>query len=242
MSSSRDGPLVPCRAPCSRAQVLFKQQLARNQWQAIFLLTAGVIVKQVKFDQLGAGEGMGSFFGLGLLLILVYVCAVCYVALCLTLAAKPRARPSPASTMSIFSRLVYRHDGRPIDASQGKMGDVPVMVQNVFMYTDSIVCNSLVLLYSGNLFTALSGDNIEFALLMLPHGISLWFSSFAILHEQSRSSLVSRQILQWKVMGIIAVSVSGGIVTSLLLKVRYVVLLISFARKLLSHAIFVHAC
>ncbi len=39
---------------------------------------------------------------------------------------------------------------------------MPVMIQNVFMYTDSIISNSLVLVFKGELDQALSSENLRF--------------------------------------------------------------------------------
>lgn len=42
---------------------------------------------------------------------------------------------------------------------KGKGQDVPFMLQNVFMYADSILCNGLVLWYTGRLFDAFSQES-----------------------------------------------------------------------------------
>ena len=55
---------------------------------------------------------------------------------------------------------------------QGKMGDVDTMIQNVYMYVDSMVCNGLILFFSGELFTALSGDNVAYVQWIVTRGMS----------------------------------------------------------------------
>ena len=44
---------------------------------------------------------------------------------------------------------------------KGKGGDVPFMVQNVFMYIDSVICNILALQYTGSLQTAFTTASLS---------------------------------------------------------------------------------
>ncbi|XP_001628633.2 UDP-galactose transporter senju isoform X2 [Nematostella vectensis] len=43
---------------------------------------------------------------------------------------------------------------------KGRSGDAPIMVQNVFMYVDSILCNILVLVYGGSLQEAFTKESL----------------------------------------------------------------------------------
>ena len=45
------------------------------------------------------------------------------------------------------------------------MGEVDVMIQNVFMYTDSVICNGLILFFTGELSEAFSDENLSCAFL-----------------------------------------------------------------------------
>ena len=47
---------------------------------------------------------------------------------------------------------------------KGRSGDVPLMIQNVFMYSDSVLFNACILMYNGHLGAALSGENLAYAL------------------------------------------------------------------------------
>ena len=41
---------------------------------------------------------------------------------------------------------------------------MPLMIQNVFMYSDSVLFNACILMYNGHLGAALSGENLAYVL------------------------------------------------------------------------------
>lgn len=113
-------------------QVLFNKQLSGRQWFSLLFLTFGCIVKQVKFENL-TKAGSTSFslrFDVHLLLILVQVFCSCFA--------------------GVYNEYLLK----------GKGGDTPFMIQNVFMYLDSILCNFAVLWYNGTLSDAFTRQSI----------------------------------------------------------------------------------
>lgn len=113
-------------------QVLFAKQLGGRQWLSLLLLTFGCIVKQMKYEDLTVA-GKSSFslrFDFHLILILVQVFCSCFA--------------------GVYNEYLLK----------GKSGEVPFMVQNFFMYFDSIICNFAVLWYNGTLSDAFSVESI----------------------------------------------------------------------------------
>jgi len=114
-------------------QMLFKRQLSRTQWFSLGLLTLGCIVHAA-----GSGKSTTSEFsfwaaislGPGHFLILIQV-------LCSVFAG-------------VYNEYIIKGSGR----------DVDIMVQNVFMYLDSILCNILLLGAKGEILTALTPSSL----------------------------------------------------------------------------------
>lgn len=113
-------------------QVLFDKQLSVRQWVSLLLLTFGCIVKQMKFENLtkASNSTFSQFFDVHLILILVQVFCSCFA--------------------GVYNEYLLK----------GKGGEVPFMVQNFFMYLDSIVSNFAVLWFNGTLSDAFTRESI----------------------------------------------------------------------------------
>ncbi|XP_042862360.1 UDP-galactose transporter senju-like isoform X2 [Penaeus japonicus] len=124
-------------------QVLFKKQLSKWQWVSLFILTLGCIVKQLNVTEKNAQAVTSSKADditshVVNSLVSVHTGLVLLQVLCSCLAG-------------VYNEKLLKDIG----------AEVHIMVQNVFMYIDSILCNAAVLLMRGELgsaftFTALS--------------------------------------------------------------------------------------
>ena len=113
-------------------QILFNKQLSGQQWFSLLLLTSGCIVKQIKYENLTtAGSSFSLRFDVHLILILVQVFCSCFA--------------------GVYNEYLLK----------GRSGDVPFMVQNFFMYLDSIFCNIAVLWFNGTLSGAFTKESIS---------------------------------------------------------------------------------
>lgn len=118
-------------------QVLFKKQLTRKQWLSLLLLTAGCIVKHLglpsKSPHAAGGKVAGIFSSLfsgHMLLLLLQVFCSCFA--------------------GVYNEFLLKDTGVNID----------IMIHNVFMYIDSIVCNAAVLLVRGEAWSAFSRASV----------------------------------------------------------------------------------
>lgn len=130
-------------------QILFSKKLSGQQWFSLLLLTSGCIVKQIKYENLTtAGSSFSMSFDIHLLLILVQVFCSCFA--------------------GVYNEYLLK----------GKSGEVPFMVQNSFMYVDSVACNFAVLWANGSLADAFTKDS----LLSISHGkvLAIIFNNAAI--------------------------------------------------------------
>lgn len=115
-------------------QIIFQRLLSRAQWISLLLLTLGCIIKQMgAFDlsKMKSGQvGVGSFFNGALLLIAVQILCSCLA--------------------GVYNEyLLKKQQSQPIllDKEEIKSTEVHLMIQNCFMYIDSILCNLLVVTY-----------------------------------------------------------------------------------------------
>ena len=152
-------------------EILFSKRLSRAQWISLILLTIGCIIKQVSYsrsnkqspDTINADFNILNYLNTSLLLIMVQVFSSCFA--------------------GVYNEYLLKE----------KDNNVDIMLQNVFMYVDSIICNVLLLFIyvpdngSGGLIEALSFDSLS-------------------------------QIFKIKVLLIIANNAAIGIVTSLFLR------------------------
>ncbi|XP_064623309.1 UDP-galactose transporter senju-like isoform X2 [Lineus longissimus] len=103
-------------------QIVFKRRLSLIQWGSLIILAIGCVIKELKFGGTdGEGKKQVSFFNYHLLLILVQVFMSCLA--------------------GVYTEFLLKKDG----------GQVPIMVQNFFMYVDSIISNIVLLCLTGGI-------------------------------------------------------------------------------------------
>lgn len=116
-------------------QVLFKRSLSQKQWFSLLLLTMGCVVKQLGIpSKRGAslsGGFVNQFFSFSMLLLLVQVFCSCFA--------------------GVYNEFLLKDTGADID----------IMVHNVFMYLDSILCNLAVLVFRGEVRSAFSSTSLH---------------------------------------------------------------------------------
>lgn len=117
-------------------QVLFKKTLSRRQWLSLVLLTGGCLVKQLGLPSKGASSGLVS----SLLDTLLSVHTVLLL-----------AQVSCSCFAGVYNEFLLKDTGV----------DIHIMVHNVFMYLDSIVCNLGMLLFRGEAVAALSAASVN---------------------------------------------------------------------------------
>lgn len=114
-------------------QIIFKKKLSRMQWFSLFLLTIGCIVKQ--FDSSAKGDGATPTFKLEINasfgLIIVQIFCSCFA--------------------GVYNEYLLKGQG----------DEVPFMIQNVYMYVDSILCNVMFLSYKGDLVNAFTPESVN---------------------------------------------------------------------------------
>jgi len=122
-------------------QILFRRSLSRKQWLSLLILTAGCMIHAS-----GSGTELSSDpsksdtnksdqdivkLGMGCLFILVQV-------LCSVVAG-------------VYNEYLIKGEG----------ADIHIMIQNVFMYLDSIFCNAILLGAKGDLLSAFSASSLS---------------------------------------------------------------------------------
>jgi len=118
-------------------QILFSKSLSSKQWGSLLLLTIGCMIHAGGTAKEGQGSTTGitatswAVIGLGLAFIFTQV-------LC-----------------SVFAGVYNEY------LIKGKGADIDIMIQNVFMYLDSIACNVLLLGVRGDLSSALTSTAIS---------------------------------------------------------------------------------
>ncbi|XP_054715721.1 UDP-galactose transporter senju-like [Uloborus diversus] len=119
-------------------QVLFKKQLSRKQWISLLLLTVGCIVKQMHTkpsmpsEKDSEGNETSSHAAyFYFLLVLIQVFCSCFA--------------------GVYNEYLLKDTG----------AEVHLMIQNVFMYLDSIVCNIIFILIKGEGQTAFSVASLQ---------------------------------------------------------------------------------
>lgn len=114
-------------------QVIFQKKLSRIQWASLIFLTFGCIVKEYGRTSAKASEatsatssslGLLSYLDPHLILILLQVFSSCFA--------------------GVYNEYLLKDKGC----------DIHIMMQNVFMYLNSIICNMIVLAFKGELIGA----------------------------------------------------------------------------------------
>lgn len=114
--------------------MIFKKYLSRWQWLSLALLTVGCLIKQISFDsdkdtQTFHGKNTSGFdFSVSAILILVQTFCSCFA--------------------GVYNEYILK----------GKGCNVNIFIQNVYMYLDSIMCNVVVLLLSGDFSNVLNSS------------------------------------------------------------------------------------
>lgn len=137
-------------------QIIFKKYLSQRQWLSLLLLTAGCMLKQLNFSGIYSdpidetvtknvehppseeveghpvsGKNTTGFdLSLSALLILAQTIFSCLA--------------------GVYNEYLLKDKG----------SEVNIFVQNVFMYLDSIVCNIVILMIKGELFSAFTSDSL----------------------------------------------------------------------------------
>jgi len=119
-------------------QFLFNKQLSSYQWLALVILTVGCIIQGLDFASLFGYSDASvesdrkiNFFSFAMVLMLVQVFCSCFA--------------------GVYNEYLLK----------GMAGDVHTMVQNFFMYSDSVLINLMVLVYQGELGPALQSENLN---------------------------------------------------------------------------------
>ncbi|XP_061402445.1 UDP-galactose transporter senju [Musca vetustissima] len=138
-------------------QIIFKKYLSKRQWISLVLLTLGCMLKQINFSGIYgdnnqdtknvaaaassdtansnnhfSNKNMNGFdFSLSALLILAQTIFSCLA--------------------GVYNEYLLKDKG----------SEVNIFVQNVFMYLDSIVCNVVILLFQGDLFSAFTAESLQ---------------------------------------------------------------------------------
>lgn len=120
-------------------QIIFKKYLSRKQWLSLTLLTLGCMVKQINFGDTPQSTGNEAKppkntigFDLSINAIFILIQTVCS---CLA---------------GVYNEHLLKNKGQ----------DINIYIQNVFMYIDSILCNSLLLAVQGNMLSAFTSENL----------------------------------------------------------------------------------
>ena len=131
----------------SSCQCLFKRKLSRVQWVSLFVLTAGCIVKQLghkfhmKSDTTAARSGsslLGIKLDLALILMVVQTLCSCIAA--------------------VYNEYLLKGKYQP---QKDDSAATPLMIQNMFMYGNSVVCNVVFLAAKGEFLQAVQLDSLR---------------------------------------------------------------------------------
>ncbi|BFZ11854.1 hypothetical protein BsWGS_14893 [Bradybaena similaris] len=118
-------------------QMVFKKQLSRIQWMSLLLLTVGCIIKEIRHDVSSAGTvpaastSVFDYLDIHLFFIMLQVFSSCFA--------------------GVYNEFLLKDTG----------ADVHIMMANVFMYINSIVCNVVLLAVRGQLSEAFILSNLE---------------------------------------------------------------------------------
>lgn len=132
-------------------QILFRKQLSRIQWLSLLLLTVGCVIKEMHHSSDHASttdKSWWSYLDPHLALIMVQVFSSCGA--------------------GVYNEFLLKVTGF----------EVHIMVQNVFMYINSIVCNLVALAIRGQLTDAFTAA--EFSVILQPIVLGIMVNNAAI--------------------------------------------------------------
>lgn len=130
-------------------ECLFKRKLSRIQWLSLFVLTAGCIVKElghkshISTDDASSNSRSGSpFFGIKLntALVLMVIQTLC------------------SCIAAVYNEYLLKGRYQP---QKDDSAATPLMIQNIFMYGNSVICNVLFLAAKGEFLQAMQLDSIK---------------------------------------------------------------------------------
>ncbi|XP_013397462.1 UDP-galactose transporter senju [Lingula anatina] len=172
-------------------QILFKKKLSVIQWMSMLMLTVGCVVKEVEHDVSSrntvqhGGQSSWLQINASIVLILLQVFCSCFA--------------------GVYNEYLLKDKGC----------NIHLMLQNVFMYIDSIICNIIILACTGNLLTAFKPDSLAsvfhwkvLAIILNGAGIGIVTSLFlkslnSILKTfASALELMFTAVLCWIIFGI----------------------------------------
>ncbi|XP_077991365.1 UDP-galactose transporter senju-like [Glandiceps talaboti] len=148
-------------------QFVFKKKLSTKQWLSLLLLTMGCVIKHIKQDvtmkDLVAFGGQSVSFHVdkNLLLIIIQTLCSCFA--------------------GVYNEYLLK----------GEHGKVHIWIQNIFMYCDSILCNTLVLAYTGDLGNALTKESMHSILQLSVIAIIINYATVGIVTSLFLRSLNS---------------------------------------------------
>nr|XP_045622556.1 UDP-galactose transporter senju-like isoform X2 [Procambarus clarkii] len=138
-------------------QVVFKKQLSRRQWVSLLILTVGCIVKQlssIKKQEISPTQPESTYTTFFLNFASLHTGLMLVQVFCSCLAG-------------VYNEKLLKDTGV----------EVHIMVQNVFMYIDSIICNAVILLFRGELFSAFTAASLTQIIFGIPVD---WWTAAAI--------------------------------------------------------------
>ncbi|XP_048258826.1 UDP-galactose transporter senju-like [Haliotis rufescens] len=143
-------------------QILFRKQLSRIQWASLILLTCGCIIKELNHHGSGTKTGSTespSTVGTSFLnfdkLLDIHLLFIMLQVFCSVFAG-------------VYNEYLLKDKGC----------DVHLMMQNIFMYVDSIICNIFVLGFHGDLASVFSVADVM-AIFSRPGVIAIVFNAAA---------------------------------------------------------------
>ncbi|XP_069948311.1 UDP-galactose transporter senju isoform X1 [Cherax quadricarinatus] len=122
-------------------QVVFKKQLSRYQWVSLIILTLGCVIKQlssIKKEEVSPTHTVSILTTLLSNVVSLHIFLMLVQVFCSCLAG-------------VYNEKLLKDTG----------AEVHIMVQNVFMYIDSIICNALVLLCRGDILSAFTTTSLS---------------------------------------------------------------------------------
>ncbi|XP_069948313.1 UDP-galactose transporter senju isoform X3 [Cherax quadricarinatus] len=138
-------------------QVVFKKQLSRYQWVSLIILTLGCVIKQlssIKKEEVSPTHTVSILTTLLSNVVSLHIFLMLVQVFCSCLAG-------------VYNEKLLKDTG----------AEVHIMVQNVFMYIDSIICNALVLLCRGDILSAFTTTSLSQIIFGIPID---WWTAAAI--------------------------------------------------------------
>jgi len=170
-------------------QILFSKRLSMKQWGSLVLLTIGCMVHARGTASGDASSSVlaASWSVLGVGLVFVFTQVLC----------------------SVFAGVYNEY------LIKGKGADIDIMIQNVFMYLDSIACNMLLLGVKGDLSTAFTFEALAsianpFVLILIVNNAVLGIVTSLFLKQlnsvlkafASALEMVFTALLSWPLLGV----------------------------------------